>query len=60
MKDCPSKKKKTIKIIVDWGRAFWHIIQEPEFCQIWDLHRNINSNINFGFRKFDRKSFQIM
>ena len=48
----------------DWLTAFWVIIQEPEFCQIWDWWWNINESISFHFRLFPGKTngniFQII
>ena len=40
----------------DWPRTFWSISQEPDFPEIWDLHKNIKNNINFHYRpKFRNK-----
>ena len=45
-------------------RTFWHISQEPEFSQIWDLCRNIANNILFHYRtnsvKIKDKTFQYI
>ena len=36
--------------------AFWPIIREAKFYQIWDWRWNINNNISFHFRLFPRKT----
>ena len=40
----------------DWLTAFWPITREPQFFQIWDWWWNINNNISFQFRLFQRKT----
>ena len=37
----------------NWLTAFWPIIREPEFCQIWDWWWNINNNISFHWKTND-------
>ena len=48
----------------DWLRTFWHISQEPEFSQIWNLCRNTANKINFNYRtnsvKINDKGFQYI
>ena len=34
----------------DWLKTFWHISQESEFSQIWDLCWNTANNTNFHYR----------
>ena len=45
-------------------RTFWHISQEPEFSQIWDLCRKIANNILFHYRtnsvRIKDKTFQYI
>ena len=36
-----SRDTVDLKILqFDWTRVFWPIFQEPEFFQVWDLHKN--------------------
>ena len=45
-----------------WLTAFWPIIGDTQFCQIWGCCWNINKNISFHFRlrprKINNKIFQ--
>ena len=36
--------------------AFWSITRKPKICQVWDWWWNINNNIIFHFRSFQRKT----
>lgn len=42
----------------DWQRVFWLISQKPDFSQIWDLCRNIATNIHFYYRGNSEQSNQ--
>ena len=41
----------------DWSRAFWLISQEPEFSQVWDLHKNTANIIKFLYRPNSEKGY---
>ena len=40
----------------DWMTAFWPVTCEPNFFQIWGLHRKAKNNIDFHFWLLPAKS----